>query len=467
MDLRPVLCCLAAALGAADLAVAVDTPEGRWYPLQPVPVTLRITAPVRLAAIADLRIDLPEVATPGLRAVLPEGPLDRPDSVGLPLAGRRVAARFVERRARDGAITTELTCRLHLIAQRPGAVALPRGSVSCTLDRRPPPRGGDAQGPAYFHNRLFGPGQPHEEPATAAIPARTLAITDFALPPPAGYAGLVGAPSLLLATEPTQAMVGQAMTLTARIAHPDAARIPVPTLADQPAWNLHLRLVGQPTISADDHSLTIRQTAWPLRPETTMIPPLTAIWYDPEAGLFRTATSAPVPVTITAGPDATADLRTADGRLVRQVVAPRAAGPHHQEWDASLLRPPLLLLPLDTLAWSLFWGAPLLAVGVLAARRIARAWQAGAAARRRRTAAIRCRRRLHQVADPAPLVVLADLGDAYLRDRLGGIHDDGRPLVAAWLARCDRARYAADGAATQASHADLLAVIDALEGGRP
>lgn len=473
--------------GVLDLPPVTVRADGRVLRSRPVRVAVRpndvsdlVSARVEVDAdrlwvgqtvTARLVIHL-RAAEIGRRYVSDEFMLRFIDPAGLqPFTLPAKAARQVEARDADGERHWyyDYVCTATHVVQKPGPLDL---STEIAIDY-----------PVAFEED-FWTGQPRPSrarrlrlrPQLPALQAEPLPLDGR----PRNFSGAVGRFEITCRASPTTVRVGDPIQLEIEISGdgPPEAVSP-PALDSDPRLNESFRvprevLTGTPVGRGKRFTQTIRAKSADVR----AVPPIEYAYFDPSAGRFEVARSAPVPLTVTA-----AD-RLDAGELteIRGAAPPEAPvtptdallGPETRE--SELLR---RWRPVPLWECAAAVAAPACLVGAFWIQTAAaRRRRADAAGRRRRAALRHARQRLRAARGLEPAAcahqVRGALG-AYLADRTDEpaarfdgaastqwLRDRGldADLVAAWadvIDRCERAAFA-----RSASDADGALVADAL-----
>jgi hypothetical protein len=215
---------------------------------------------------------------------------------------------------------------------------------------------------------------------------------------PAGFSGAVGQFSLSVTADRKEAQVNDAVGLKVRVA--GEGSLNAINAIDPGVENDFKRYEPRVTSSSLFRGDRLRsERTWdyvliPLAPGDQAIPPVSFSWFDPQAGEYRTTTSAPIPIRVTrgtAGPggEAAPAVAQSDVRAIRQDIryikqAPgglrdRAGAPYRSPWFLAALVVPVAA---DLGLWA------------LARRRDAA--RSGARQRRERRARSAARRRLKE-----------------------------------------------------------------------
>ena len=118
---------------------------------------------------------------------------------------------------------------------------------------------------------------------------------------PADFCGLLGKLSIEAKAEPTDVSVGDPILLTITLngvtALDDAT---MPDLRKIPAFAQSFRVSGDDPAVPSNNTIVFQRTIRAINDQVTEIPALTIPYYDPERGCYDTATSQPIPLTVTA-----------------------------------------------------------------------------------------------------------------------------------------------------------------------
>lgn len=217
---------------------------------------------------------------------------------------------------------------------------------------------------------------------------------------PDSFAGAVGSFAIRASASPTDAAVGDPITLTLEIEDlseegTNLALLQAPPLDRDAALVEGFRLPpGSPAGVVDGRTKTFTQTLRPISDEVKAIPPIEFSWFDPQAREYRAARTAAIPITVR--PTETMSLSQvvqADSGSPRSISPPGETAPTagllaNRPADASLLADEDIDLGPSILAWIMVppIAAALLAVFLRRRRMLALDPALARASRARRTA---------------------------------------------------------------------------------
>ncbi|MBN1845839.1 MAG: protein BatD [Sedimentisphaerales bacterium] len=184
----------------------------------------------------------------------------------------------------------------------------------------------------FFSDDFFGQGQRGVYQKTV-IPSNTLTLEVRELPRegrPDHFAGHIGSYRLRAAATPTQATVGEPITLTVTLTGPAYLDdIELPPLNRQADLARDFKIPEEMAPGQiQDKTKIFTQTIRATRPDVRQIPPIELAYFDPQAEEYRIARTEPIPVTIKATRVVTA--QDAEG-----VVLP-AAQSELKEWSQGI-----------------------------------------------------------------------------------------------------------------------------------
>lgn len=153
------------------------------------------------------------------------------------------------------------------------------------------------------------------------LPVKTASITITPLPiegKPPGFSGAVGQFDFQVSAQPLDVHPGDPITLTMSISGDgNFDRVMSPPLPT----NSLFRLFGEPIRKQENDSIRFEQVISPRTADLKEIPPVAFSFFDTQAGKYRTVSSQPIPITVTATSNSTAQLFAAK----ESIVLPSAA----------------------------------------------------------------------------------------------------------------------------------------------
>lgn len=222
------------------------------------------------------------------------------------------------------------------------------------------------------------------------------------LPPgaPEGFSGSVGAYSLTASADKNTLPSGDALTLTVTIrgnGQPKSITKPVmPDLSQFEVFDPELTTASSIQGSTLITTKTFKYVMVPHRKGEYRIGPVGFPYFDPGKGVYVTAKSEPIPLTITQGKEIT----TAPGRVLsQQELADIGSDIRHIKVDASPLSPADDFLYRRAWFWALFAPPPALLALMLLHRRRSRRLESDATLKRKSLAGAQLRKRLKEAGE--------------------------------------------------------------------
>jgi len=200
----------------------------------------------------------------------------------------------------EGKTYATLSFRKVLIPRQAGTFRIPKATVACEAlvgYRRNRDFFGD-----FFSDNFFGMGE-RGVYQRFVTPSNSLALVVLGVPRegrPQGFAGHVGRYRIEATATPTEANVGDPITLTIKLSGPEyLGDVELPPLKDQPALARDFRIPdemapGKVEGKVKSFTQTIRAT----HPEVKQIPPIELPYFDTETGRYGVARTKPIPLTI-------------------------------------------------------------------------------------------------------------------------------------------------------------------------
>ena len=436
-----------------QLQLVLAMPRTRAYLHERLPLTVQL----RIGNVRVSDLQYPEVAGDGFAVE----PFPQP----------------AQRQARIGAgVYQVLDFATVLTPLRSGTLAVGPATMTMTM----------ATGRDRFFGTFFGIGRPVE------LHAEGLALEVLPLPAegrPAAFSGAVGRFDLEVRAEPTAPAAGDPVTVTMTVRGAgNLGGVTPPEIAGDDALRVYPVQQTRAETAGADEVRVFEQVVIPQRPGPVALPALAFHYFDPAAGAYGSATSAPIALAVGAPTHAVAPPQVVGDaparapvaeELGRDIVFIKSDPGRLVARGARLHARPLFwaLLPLPLLAW--------LAVVVWDRRRQRLHGDAGYA---RFTRAGRTARRALADAEAAlsagdrrgfydhVAAAVRDYLAAKLDLPLGAVSADAiaaRPIAAevadeirALLATCERVRFAPDAggeAETERALARARAIVSALE----
>lgn len=152
--------------------------------------------------------------------------------------------------------------------------------------------------------------------ASSPIVLNVQPVPDAGKPP--GYAGAVGQFEFEVAAAPLDLTVGDPVTITSTIrGRGTMDHVNPPVVAESDLLKTYPVQAGNVAAPAGVEQKSFEQVIIPQRPGTSQIPALRFSWFDPEAGVYRTITRGPFPLTVRPG-----KAGTTEPQIVGQKPAP-------------------------------------------------------------------------------------------------------------------------------------------------
>jgi hypothetical protein len=130
---------------------------------------------------------------------------------------------------------------------------------------------------------------------------------------PAGFSGAVGRFGFQVSALPLEVHPGDPVTLTMTVSGDgNFDRVMAPSL---PANEL-FRLYGEPVRKQEDRAVRFEQVISPRTADVLEIPAIAFTFFDTQSRQYRTVTSAPIPITVTATSNGTAQVFAAKDSIV-------------------------------------------------------------------------------------------------------------------------------------------------------
>lgn len=190
------------------------------------------------------------------------------------------------------------------------------------------------------------------------LPVEKTVITIKPLPEegkPAGFSGAVGSFDLQVSAQPLDVHPGDPITLSMRVSGDgNFDRVMMPSIPkDSP-----FRLFGEPIRKPEENAVLFEQVISPRNAEPKLIPGVSFSFFDTKSGTYRTIDSAPIPVSITATSNSTAQVFAAkDSVVLPPPETPFATESDVQRIESAIqsvwqkIRPWLWTLPAALVLW--------------------------------------------------------------------------------------------------------------------
>ena len=201
----------------------------------------------------------------------------------------------------DGRAFATISFKKALVPKRAGTLSIPQSTIECaavsgTL------RGRDFFDD-FFRDNFFGMRRGAMQ--RFVVPSNALSIVARDLPRegrPAGFAGHIGDYKISASATPTDVSVGDPITLKIILSGPDyLGNVDLPRLQDQAELNTYFKI---PDERADGkiagRTKVFTQTIRAKNENVKEIPPIVLSYFDTKSGTYKTASTAPIPVTVRA-----------------------------------------------------------------------------------------------------------------------------------------------------------------------
>lgn len=163
---------------------------------------------------------------------------------------------------------------------------------------------------------FFGAFFQRTETRPVDLPVEKAAITVKPLPEvskPSGFSGAVGRFDFAVSAQPLEIHPGEPVTLTMTISGDgNFDRVMPPAL---PANGL-FRLFGEPVRKQENNAVRFEQVVSPRTADIKEIPAIPFSFFDTQSGQYRTVNSKPIPITVTATSNSTAQVFVAKDSIV-------------------------------------------------------------------------------------------------------------------------------------------------------
>ncbi|NLB56320.1 MAG: protein BatD [Lentisphaerae bacterium] len=277
-------------------------------------------------------------------ADLSEQPDRRGELYEIPIGNTKAIAVKGQGRLGDKNYAT-LNFRKALIPQKPGVYELDNSTVICealTGYRENHRRNRDGFFDDFFSDSFFG-SRNNAVYTRIVVPSNKAMLEVLPLPTdnrPADFSGLVGQFELSATAEPAEVSLGEPITLTVTVS---GASVPelvnMPNLSVQKEFATDFRVprdTSDGVIELDKKIFT--QTIRVANPKIKLIPPIDLPYYDPVAGEYKLAQSAPIPLKV--NPTRVVTAGDAEGNSLIEFsseVADKGGGIAHNYEGQSLL----------------------------------------------------------------------------------------------------------------------------------
>jgi hypothetical protein len=199
---------------------------------------------------------------------------------------------------------------------------------------------------------FFGSFLQRTETRPVDLPVEKASISVKPLPAegkPDGFSGAVGKFDFQVSAKPLEAHPGDPITLSMAISGDgNFDRVMSPPL---PANGL-FRLFGEPVRKQADNAIRFEQVISPRSADVTEIPSVAFSFFDTQSGQYRTVRSAPIPITVSAASNSTAQVFAAK----ESIVLPPPETPFATESDLQRIEGQVKSLWQNVRPW--LWTAP-------------------------------------------------------------------------------------------------------------
>lgn len=347
---RPLRLRVGSAEESPDFRLLMRLPRTTVYKGETVPVEF-VWLIGKQPARDSFALSAPVLALPSLRVDLPDEPQTNNDRslIGIPLNNKPTWGKIGQEDV-SGKTWQTITVTRYLTPLQSGILELPPASISGAMiagyEKTASPFGSMLDDDFFGNDPFFSGRQPVIKRFYAATdPVRLTVLELPAQGRPSDFSGLVGKLSIAAKIEPTEAAVGEPLTLTVMMTgagYPNALELP--DLASQPQLAAGFRLQPEKPDSKVIGGVKIfTQTIRPRSSSVKELPPLRLSYFDPEANEYRTAQSRPIALTIHEAKTVTA--RDIEGMQPTPSTATGSAaivtaqeGIHHNYIDEDCLR---------------------------------------------------------------------------------------------------------------------------------
>jgi hypothetical protein len=206
----------------------------------------------------------------------------------------------------DGHRFQTLRFRKAIVPEVAGTVEIPSASVvipTAPLDTRRPGFPGFGFLPQHVAGSTFGPINPFRPVQRAIVASPPVRLQVLPLPTagrPPGFNGAVGSYGIQVSAQPTQANVGDPITLAIQVTNPVCVdHLELSALDRDPVLTNDFKVQSEPARGRTSGSeKTFTQIIRPLRSDVSVIPSLQLAYFDPVCREYRAAQSQPIPLHI-------------------------------------------------------------------------------------------------------------------------------------------------------------------------
>ncbi len=250
--------------------------------------------------VENFSLTLPLLEDDRFQVIVPDGsnPAGRQDDSLAILLGRQ---RIIAKKGRgtlDGKDFLTVSFAIFLIPRQAGVLTLPQAIISADVvtgyQRRRDPFGMPFGFDDFFNRKMT---------RTVVVPSDTPTLTVRPLPSagrPADFSGLVGRYSLAAEADPRQVNVGDPITLTIMVTGPrylDNVRLP--DLRSLPGFSENFKIPAEIAPGRrQGRQMVFVQTIRARTPDVNHIPPVTLSFFNPESGVYETAATEAIPITV-------------------------------------------------------------------------------------------------------------------------------------------------------------------------
>ncbi len=248
----------------------------------------------------NVNILIPVLESPDFQAIDLQPTSTGNDLAEIPVNGKPCVAKQAKGTL-DGRAYTTITFSKALIPRKAGVFDFPEATAACEAaigqDTR---RRSGPFGDPFFDGFMGGAQTRYGGVVTASNPLH-LEVKDVpSQGRPASFNGLIGAYSIEATATPTEVNVGDPITLTVKVRggqYPDAAQLP--PLESQPALAKDFKIPKEMAPGKVDNGVKVfTQTIRAENAQITQVPPIELSFFDTDAGQYRTAQTAPIPLKV-------------------------------------------------------------------------------------------------------------------------------------------------------------------------
>lgn len=328
-----------------EMELEVHRSKDEIYLGQSVRLYFEWTTSIPLQAINAVNIRIPEMEHPDMTAMPPwnQFQADTKRSIGLPLGGQRVIARWHP--IADGRIRIHFSYVVK--PEKTGTFELPAPMLLASIDREmmglPLSPFSGMPYPAHFDNNFFDQGGDSsgyfQRLMTVAKPMK-LRVKALPAGQPENFSGIIGRPEVAVQLEPAEATQGEPIQLSFEVLHTDIEFFQIPDLQKLPAFTRWFDVPdGKNSFSYNEGAKTIRQTLFTRDAGVSTIPEVIINYFDPQAGLYRDFVTKPLPIKVNPAEQFNlANTVQSDKVNLRNPIREDKSGIWEHVWNAELVK---------------------------------------------------------------------------------------------------------------------------------